>query len=52
MKIVNPTLAFQVGNAASLPIIKPNIEKTTELASRVVTISKQDWDSSETSWGF
>jgi len=54
MKIQNPTLNFQVGNVATLPIIvsendRPHIE---DLVQNCITISKNDWDSFETSWDF
>jgi type II restriction/modification system DNA methylase subunit YeeA len=52
LKIVNPTLNFQVGNIASLPIIEPNKEITAGIAQEIITITRSDWDSYETSWNF
>lgn len=54
MKIQNPTLNFQVGNVANLPVIisqsyKPSVDKIVE---ENILISKRDWDSFETSWDF
>lgn len=56
LKLINPTMAFQVSNIASIPIIitnknyiKMNIE---ELVEQNIQISKDDWDSFETSWDF
>lgn len=54
LKIINPTLALQAGNVASLPIIfdenkKPQIDTLVE---QNIAISKDDWDSFETSWDF
>jgi len=56
LKAMNPTLNFQAGNVANLPIlsdqlalIKAEVETTVDT---VITISKNDWDSYETSWDF
>lgn len=52
LSIINPTLACQIGNVASLPFchIDNNVEK--ELVQQNISISKQDWDAHETSWDF
>lgn len=48
---LNPTMHFQAGNIASLPL--PNIEGANdERAQMAVNITKNDWDSYETSWDF
>lgn len=54
IKLLNPTLNFQVGNIASLPIIISALykEKIDKLAEQNIAISKDDWDSFETSWDF
>lgn len=56
LKVTSPTLSFEVGYIASLPVIicnelsqKKNIE---ELANANIIYSRQDWDSFETSWDF
>lgn len=55
LKVINPTLSFQPGNLASLPllftddIITKNIDK---IVSSNIKISKYDWDSFENSWEF
>jgi type II restriction/modification system DNA methylase subunit YeeA len=54
LKVLNPTMNFQVGNIASLPFIdvgsyKAQIDK---LVNQNISISKTDWDSFETSWDF
>ncbi|PSB58114.1 SAM-dependent methyltransferase, partial [Chroococcidiopsis cubana CCALA 043] len=53
MKIMNPTLNFQVGNVANLPVIE-SLKKPInyELAGQAINISCQDWDNFETSWDF
>ena len=56
MNVMNPTMNFQVGNVASLPIledkvaeIKPQVD---EIVEEAVAIARADWDSFETSWDF
>ena len=56
LSIQNPTLNFQVGNIANIPIkevkdenLKHNIDR---LVNQCIEISKKDWDSFETSWDF
>lgn len=52
MMAQNPTMNFQVGNVANIPIVYENKNYITELVRTCVDISKVDWDSYETSWDF
>jgi type II restriction/modification system DNA methylase subunit YeeA len=56
MKILNPSLNFQVGNVANLPWMDDNIAAVRkEIESAVkeaIFLAKSDWDSTETSWDF
>ena len=54
MRIQNPTMNFQVGNVANLPIIIDDEQKeiVETLVESSISISKTDWDSFETSWDF
>ncbi len=53
LSILNPTLAFQVGNIASLPYKSSRHKSEIEdIASQNISISKYDWNSHETSWDF
>lgn len=56
LRIQNPTLNFQPGNIANLPLVIPEnqavIEEIIELAKENIKISKSEWDSFETSWNF
>lgn len=56
MKVMNPTLNFQVGNVASLPfddtLISPIRSDVSALVDKAVRISRIDWNGSETSWDF
>ncbi len=50
--ILNPTLNFQVKDVCSMPLILSNKEQVDTLVEHNVDLSKQDWDSFETSWDF
>ena len=53
LKLMNPTMNFQVGNIASLPVDPDLLEKVDDSAARkLIAISKSDWDAYETSWDF
>ena len=56
LDILNPTMSFQVGNIKTLPIIFPkqdSIKHTIDtLTQQNIDISKEEWDSRETSWDF
>ena len=53
LSILNPTLAFQVGNIASLPFQKEVIcDSIKDIVLQNISISKSDWDAHETSWDF
>lgn len=56
LMLLNPTLSFQSGNVASLPILflkdKQMKEGVEIKVSDLINISKQEWDSRETSWDF
>ena len=55
MKALNPTLNFQPGNVANIPIIENENSVKEEIKRLVlenIDISKQEWDSFETSWDF
>lgn len=53
MKIMNPTLNFQVGDVSRLPIIESEEHSNADgIAQKAIEISRQDWDNFETSWDF
>jgi len=55
LNIINPTLNFSGGVLEKLPIIFPNIttqEQIETIAQQNIEISKEEWDSRETSWDF
>ena len=54
LSMISPTLNYEAGHIASLPIIK-DLEATATVKSIVddnISLSKSDWDSFETSWDF
>jgi len=54
LSLIAPTLNFNVGNIALLPIIYSEefLEHVVELVKENIKISEEDWDSFETSWDF
>lgn len=53
LKTLNPTLNFQAGNVASLPISKKlDVKEVRDLVDRLIEIYRDDWDSKEFSWDF
>ena len=53
-KAVNPTVNLQIGDIANLPYgLGGDIKERMEgIATEAIQISKRDWDSLESSWGF
>lgn len=49
---LNSTLNYQAGNIKSLPLCFDRMNDVNSLAENNVELSKQDWDSFETSWDF
>jgi len=53
MNTMNPTLNFQVGNVASIPVIDNlNIPNHENIIRNIIVTHKSDWNSYETSWDF
>ncbi len=55
VKIIAPTLNYQIGDIKRIPIIEPEVgqkEYIDSLTNKCVSISKDDWDSYEISWDF
>lgn len=53
-QMLSPTINYEVGHIASLPIIENNENKESIIntVNNNIQISKADWDSYETSWDF
>ena len=51
-KILNPTLHLQIGDLVKVPYFIVKNEKNDDLVQQNISISKEEWDSRETSWDF
>ena len=51
LKILAPTINFQAGDIARIPYLKPK-STIKNIVEKCIVISKEDWDSFETSWDF
>lgn len=52
LRVLSPTLNYESGHIASLPIILAEDEGISIVVQKNIDLSKQDWDSFETSWDF
>ena len=54
LEAISPTLNYEAGHVAALPVIykQEQNEKISDLVEKCIAISKDDWDSYETSWDF
>ena len=54
LRILSPTINFNVGDIARLPVKVDSIRRTAieSITSDNISISRSDWDSFETSWDF
>ena len=53
LKIINPTIAFQTGDISRVPVpLEINRDEVGRLVRECVNVSREDWDSGETSWEF
>ena len=51
--MLNPTLTFQTGDIANIPVIvDDNAEKVVSVVDNSVALSQKDWDAFEISWDF
>lgn len=52
VSVISPTLNYQSGDIAKMPIIFSDEEVIGQLTKESYNISKSDWDAHETSWNF
>lgn len=54
LRIINPTLNFGAGSISNVPIVfnKDMDNRIDDVVSNSISISREDWDSYETSWDF
>lgn len=51
LHLLAPTISFQIGDVFKAPYIAPN-NTVQNIVQQNIAISKEDWDSHETSWDF
>lgn len=51
-KITSPTMSFEVGQISTLPFIYNPQDEINKLVDKSIELSKEDWDSFESSWDF
>ena len=54
MMMLAPTINYQVGNIANIPVIydEQKAKEIIDLTNENIALAKKDWDSFETSWDF
>lgn len=56
MQALNPTLNFQSGNVAILPVLEERVaeikSKVDAIVQNAIRLTREDWDYFETSWNF
>ena len=52
LSMLSPTLNLQVGDVKSIPLVDADRENIEKMVQDNIDISKEDWDSFETSWDF
>lgn len=54
LDILSPTLNYEVGHISSIPIVRNKMyeELVLQLVHKDIRLSKEEWDSFETSWNF
>jgi hypothetical protein len=52
LSFINPTLTFQVADLSKIPIIKELDTEFKDITENQIQISKNEWNSHETSWDF
>ncbi len=50
--MINPTIAFQVGDLARLPIPRKSTDRLHELVEKAIELAKKDAEEDETTWDF
>ena len=52
LTVIAPTLNFEVGQIASLPIVNDDSKDAERNVDDLIAVSKADWDSFESSWNY
>ena len=56
LKVIAPTINYQCGDIANIPVISPSdtsvLNRINDIVNENIQLCKTDWDSFETSWDF
>lgn len=52
LNMINPTLSYPIESVIAIPLIEVQDEHIDEIVLENIEITKNDWDSKETSWDF
>jgi hypothetical protein len=52
LKIISPTISFEVGHIKRIPVPSADVGRAEDLARQALAISRDDWDDFEISWDF
>ena len=52
LQIINPTLNYGAGTVSSIPYIESDFHLINKISEQNIELSKDDWNSNETSWDF
>ena len=52
LSIISPTVNYEVGHIASLPIVGESTQTIEDLVDSNINLSRDDWDAFEVSWDF
>mgnify|MGYP000879204583 CR=1 FL=1 len=52
LEAISPTLNFEAGHLAVLPVIREHEAEVVALVDTLIGLAREDWDSFETSWNF
>ncbi|MCL2107152.1 MAG: BREX-1 system adenine-specific DNA-methyltransferase PglX [Oscillospiraceae bacterium] len=52
LAITSPTMNYEVGQIARLPVLGEPTPRVSQLAARNIALSRADWDAFEASWDF
>lgn len=52
LRVLSPSIKLNVGEVINIPLIVSSTDTIEDIVNQNINISKQDWDSHETSWDF
>lgn len=52
IQVLNPTMNIVINDICAIPVIFDDVKSVEELSKKCIELSKEDWNSAETSWDF